>query len=375
MRPFICLLTVWVVLHAQTPNTIAVINFDGKNVSAEEASALTDRLRIELFRTSRFKVFEREKMNAILDEQGFQLADCTSDACIVQMGQLIGVQQIVAGSVSHVGTVYSIAARVIDVERGEMLNIATFDYEGPIGDLLKFGMREVALQLAGLAAPVAPPLAVDSDKTVVPAIVPPPTDTRPVAPVAAAQPRRNSLGVMAGSGSATIFGGDVTPDIKTRPGSLFGLFLQFRIANPLYLRPELLVTRKGWIRVSDGDRFEETVELSYLQLPFIVQLNLPLTTKLAFTFSGGTAAGFLMSAGSRVTFDGEKISDDDVKARIRKGESTLILGFGLQYKNRFQFGFRSDIGLTSNDGSVNNIEQAADRKNSWTGLTFGYLFN
>jgi len=130
--------------------SIAVIDFDGKNVTLQEASALTDRLRIELFNTRNFIVTEREKMDAILEEQGFQLSECSSNECIVEMGQLIGVQQIVAGSVMRIGKVYSVAARIIDVERGDIVNTAVFDHEGDIGNLLKTGMREVARQLAGL---------------------------------------------------------------------------------------------------------------------------------------------------------------------------------------------------------------------------------
>ena len=129
--------------------SIAVIDFDGKNVTLEDASALTDRLRIELFNTRKFVVTEREKMDAILEEQGFQLSECSSDECIVEMGQLIGVQQIVAGSVMRIGRVYSVAARIIDVERGSIINTAIFDHEGEIGNLLKVGMREIARQLAG----------------------------------------------------------------------------------------------------------------------------------------------------------------------------------------------------------------------------------
>jgi len=84
-----------------------------------------------------------------LKEQEFQLDECTSDECIVQIGELAQVEQIVAGSISRVGTVYSIAARIISVETGHIIKTAIYDTEGNIGDLLKTGMHEVAAQLAG----------------------------------------------------------------------------------------------------------------------------------------------------------------------------------------------------------------------------------
>ena len=57
---------------------IAVIDLDPTSISNNESQFLSDRLRTELFETGKFQVVEREKMNAILDEQGFQQTGCTS---------------------------------------------------------------------------------------------------------------------------------------------------------------------------------------------------------------------------------------------------------------------------------------------------------
>ena len=130
-------------------NHVAVMELRGNNIADAEAGALTDRLRTELFRTGSFRVLERELMDKILDEQGFQMSGCTSDACLVEIGQLTGMEMIIGGSISKVGSVYSISARTVSVQTGEILHIATFDYEGEIGELLKSGMRIVAYQLAG----------------------------------------------------------------------------------------------------------------------------------------------------------------------------------------------------------------------------------
>ena len=42
-------------------------------------------------------------MEDILKEQGFQQTGCTSDECVVEVGKIIGVQQMVGGSISKVG--------------------------------------------------------------------------------------------------------------------------------------------------------------------------------------------------------------------------------------------------------------------------------
>ncbi len=127
---------------------IAVIEFGGKNVLPGDASALTDRLRVELFLTGKFIVLEREKMDAILKEQQFQLSGCTSDACAVEVGQLLAVKQMVSGSVSKVGQTYSVTARLIGVEKGNLIGVGKCDLKGDIGDLMSC-LSSVAAQLAG----------------------------------------------------------------------------------------------------------------------------------------------------------------------------------------------------------------------------------
>jgi len=132
-------------LFGQT--NIAVMDFEGKNVSKDDASALTDRLRATLFMTGKFVILEREKMDAILKEQGFQQSGCTSDACAVEVGQLLAVEQMVVGSISKVGQTYSVTARLVGVEKGNLIGVGTCDLKGDIGDVMTC-LSDVANQLA-----------------------------------------------------------------------------------------------------------------------------------------------------------------------------------------------------------------------------------
>ena len=135
-------------LYAQTP--IAVIDFEGFGISQSETMALTNRLRNELHNTGSFKVIERNMMEEILNEQGFQQTGCTSNECLVEIGRLVGVRKILGGSISIVGDVFSVSVRIVDVETGEVLEAIDYDFRGEIGNLLTFGMRNVALELAGV---------------------------------------------------------------------------------------------------------------------------------------------------------------------------------------------------------------------------------
>jgi hypothetical protein len=127
---------------------IAVIDLDPTGISLRDAQFLSDRLRAELFETGVFQVIEREKMDAILHEQGFQNAGCTSVECAVEIGQLLNVNKMIAGSIGRIEEIYSINLRVINVETGAIVKTATKDYEGKLSAVLTKVIPEVANILA-----------------------------------------------------------------------------------------------------------------------------------------------------------------------------------------------------------------------------------
>jgi TolB-like protein len=178
----IILITIYSSLNAQTQ--IAVTNFAANGVSNQETIALTNRLMVELFRTSKFTILEREMLSQILDEQKFQMSGCTSNECLVQIGQLANVQQIVGGNISKVGNVFSITSRLIDVESGRVVATALYDYRGDIGELMIQGMSIIAEQLSGQDAPAPSkepfkPMVSPSNSAIVNTVSKPPIEHTP----------------------------------------------------------------------------------------------------------------------------------------------------------------------------------------------------
>jgi TolB-like protein len=127
---------------------IAVIDLDPTGISNNEAEFLSDRLRTELFETGKFQVVEREKMNAILHEQGFQQTGCTSVECAIEIGQLLNVRVMVAGTIGKIDDLYSLSIRMINVESGAIIRTATRDYEGKLSEVLTEVIPEVSAKLA-----------------------------------------------------------------------------------------------------------------------------------------------------------------------------------------------------------------------------------
>jgi len=75
-------------------------------------------------------------MEQIIKEQGFQQSGCSTDECMVEVGKLIGVEKIIGGSISQVGNVFSVSARIVNVETGEIETTGVYDHMGNIGELL-----------------------------------------------------------------------------------------------------------------------------------------------------------------------------------------------------------------------------------------------
>ncbi len=103
---------------------LAVIDFQSKgDVSDDEASIISDRVRTQMFRTGKYKIMERADMLSILKEQGFQQSqvNCEGTNCSVEIGKLLAVRQIMTGTVSKLGSIYTLTFRIVDVEKGEIL--------------------------------------------------------------------------------------------------------------------------------------------------------------------------------------------------------------------------------------------------------------
>jgi len=127
---------------------IGVLDLDAVGISVTEGLGLSHRLRFELINTGRFTVLEREQMNEILLEQGFQQTGCTTTECVVQAGRILNVDDMVAGSVSKLGDIYSIQLRLVDVQTGEITREIVVDMKGTIGEILTKGMKNAAFKIA-----------------------------------------------------------------------------------------------------------------------------------------------------------------------------------------------------------------------------------
>ncbi len=132
---------------AEYKSTLAILDFEGLGVSEQEARVLTNRLGTHLVQLGRYQVIERGQMQRVLAEQDFQLTGCISDECAVEIGQLLGCEQMLAGSFGKLGTMYTIDMRIIDVGTGGILRSTSYDVQGDIDLLLTEGLAQAVQRI------------------------------------------------------------------------------------------------------------------------------------------------------------------------------------------------------------------------------------
>jgi TolB-like protein len=138
-------------LIAYTPDSlnVAVNDLNGKGLDQSAASIISDRLRSELIATGVFRVMERNEMASILKEQGFQQTGaCEEASCIVQVGQLLGVDRMVAGSIGKIDSLFTISVRMINVGTGQIMFSVDEDFQGDIFGVLSVAVGNAAHKLA-----------------------------------------------------------------------------------------------------------------------------------------------------------------------------------------------------------------------------------
>ena len=137
---------------AEGKQTVALLEFEGRGISQLEAKTLTDRLMSEMVNTDAVIMVERNQMDEILNEQGFQQSGCTSSECAAEVGALLGVQNMVSGAFGKLGNSYTIDAKMFSVETGATIRTVSKTYKGPVDNLLTV-IEVVGWEIVGLKAP------------------------------------------------------------------------------------------------------------------------------------------------------------------------------------------------------------------------------
>ncbi len=150
IKVLICIIiSIPVIIIAQTRPTVAVLDFEGRGISQLETTSLTDRLATELGNTGAVILVERNQLERILEEQGLQQSGCTTQECVAEVGQLLGVQYMISGSINMLGSTFTIDAKMFSIETGANVQTVSKTHKGRIDELIPL-MEAIAWELVGL---------------------------------------------------------------------------------------------------------------------------------------------------------------------------------------------------------------------------------
>ena len=129
---------------------IAVLEFEPRGgVSKEDAASLSDAFQGQIIETGEFIVVDRNRIKSILQEQGFQQSEaCSQVECIVEVGKILKVEKMFAGTIGKVGKIYTINIQVIDIATAQIIQNKSRRHDGAIEDLLTDIIPELAAEMA-----------------------------------------------------------------------------------------------------------------------------------------------------------------------------------------------------------------------------------
>ena len=138
----------------EVQRTVAVLDFDGRGITMQEAQTLTDRFTTSLSSTDKVILVERGTMNVVLQEQGFDAGKCLSDECAAEVGAMLGVEYMVSGSIGKIGNAYTIDAKMFSVSTGAAESMKSITYSGAVEGLI-IEIEILAWDILGLDPPRA----------------------------------------------------------------------------------------------------------------------------------------------------------------------------------------------------------------------------
>jgi len=104
--------------HSAEKMRIAVMDFQAKDISANDAAKITELIRNDMVNTGKFIMIERAQMGEVLKEQGLQQTGCTDISCAVEIGKILSVKKILVGTIMSLSGKIIITGRIVDVQNG-----------------------------------------------------------------------------------------------------------------------------------------------------------------------------------------------------------------------------------------------------------------
>ncbi|MBL7074712.1 hypothetical protein ISS37_05685 [candidate division KSB1 bacterium] len=142
------------VLNGQDKKSLVVLDFKPVNLSPSTVAEFSDKVRSTLRMIPTFDILDRDSVEKILDQGGFQSSQCISISCLKKLAELAGVEQVVGGTIIHTGSTYSVGMRIFNAEAGKVISADVIYVKADDGVLLDEGLSAVVIKVAGSSASI-----------------------------------------------------------------------------------------------------------------------------------------------------------------------------------------------------------------------------
>jgi len=169
------------------------------------------------------------------------------------------------------------------------------------------------------------------------------------------------FGAKAGLNLTNIVGDDAD-DFDMKAGLYFGGFMNVSLNDKLSFQPELLYSMQGAKDEykEEGMSFDETIKLSYLNIPMLLKMSLGTSNKVHVY--AGPQLGFLLDA--KVDIDG---TDLDIKDEMNSVDFSFNLGLSYDVSDNMSLDVRYNRGLSK-------LGDEGDAKMYNSGFQFGAAY-
>ena len=107
--------------------------------SGQLEKGLSKSIRSYFFKTEKYTVIDRTKLEEVLKEHKLQLSGCNTKECLVEIGKILNVNYIVVPSLSKIGDEYVMNLRITSVESSEIVLFKLSKPSKPTAPIIKAG--------------------------------------------------------------------------------------------------------------------------------------------------------------------------------------------------------------------------------------------
>ncbi|MBC8214379.1 MAG: PEGA domain-containing protein, partial [Candidatus Marinimicrobia bacterium] len=152
MKYLLAILTIAIGLNQSVKPIVAVVDFENQtpNVSNSQLAMVRDQIEIALVQSAKYTMISPNDRDKVLKELKFQnTSGCVEQSCIIELGNALGAQMLVSGSLSQIGDIFILTAKMYSVETGKIYKSATYNKAKALQDVVLQGTISVVAQLTG----------------------------------------------------------------------------------------------------------------------------------------------------------------------------------------------------------------------------------